>query len=147
MAKGKRFTITDIEALQTSGRIRGIVAQVNVQKPANEAKKSKYRNKKVIMDYGEGHVVTFDSQKEAARWGELILESRQGLITNLERQYKFLLNVNEQKICSYLADFVYDKRGVRIVEDVKSPMTKKLPVYRLKKKLMKAIYGIDIVEV
>jgi hypothetical protein len=26
-------------------------------------------------------------------------------------------------------------------------MTKKLPVYRLKKKLMKAIYGIDIVEI
>jgi hypothetical protein len=26
-------------------------------------------------------------------------------------------------------------------------MTKKLPVYRLKKKLIKAIYGIDIVEI
>ncbi len=33
------------------------------------------------------------------------------------------------------------------VIDVKSEMTKKLPVYRLKKKLIKAIYGFDIVEI
>lgn len=34
-----------------------------------------------------------------------------------------------------------------VVEDVKSPATRKLPLYRLKAKLMKAIHGIEIREI
>ncbi len=47
----------------------------------------------------------------------------------------------------YRADFVYEelRKGVwsEVVEDVKGFLT---PMYRLKRKLMKAIYGIDIRE-
>jgi len=34
-----------------------------------------------------------------------------------------------------------------VIEDVKSPVTRKLPAYRLKKRLMLACHGITIVEV
>jgi len=50
------------------------------------------------------------------------------------------------KICRYVADFGYIENGAVVIEDVKSKITKGLPVYRLKKKLMKALYGIDIRE-
>src|SRR3990172_3854168 len=46
----------------------------------------------------------------------------------------------------YNPDFSYRKSGL-VVEDVKSPVTRKLPAYRLKKKLMLACYGITIVEI
>jgi hypothetical protein len=54
--------------------------------------------------------------------------------------------VNNQVICTYTADFRYEESGEAIVEDVKSRPTM-TQVYRLKKKLMKAIYDIDIKEV
>lgn len=47
---------------------------------------SKYHSKKITVD-GE----TFDSKKEYRRYRELLLLERAGLITNLQRQVKFLL--------------------------------------------------------
>jgi hypothetical protein len=56
--------------------------------------------------------------------------------------------VNGEKIGRYVADFRYvdTATGVVTVEDVKSGPTK-TPVYRLKRKLVKALYDIDITEV
>jgi hypothetical protein len=42
---------------------------------------------------------------------------------------------------------VYLEGGGRVVEDVKSPVTRRLPVYRLKRRLLAALYGIVIREV
>ena len=61
-------------------------------------------------------------------------------------QVRFNLMVNDQKICAYIADFCYereDKDGVwhYIVDDAKGVET---PEFKLKKKLMKACLGIDI---
>jgi len=36
--------------------------------------------------------------------------------------------------------------GKHVVEDTKSPMTKKLPPYRMKKALMRALFDIVILE-
>lgn len=91
--------------------------------------------------------VRFDSRKEAARWGELVLLEAAGLIANLERQVRFPLIVNGVEVCVYIADFVYSEAGGRVVEDVKSAHTRRLPVYRLKAKLMLAVCGITIREV
>lgn len=99
----------------------------------------KYRNKKLTVDG-----VTWDSQKEYKRWYELNLLQKAGQISELERQVTFRLEVNGQLICKYIADFCYIENGKRIIEDTKSSFTKKLPVYRLKYKLMKAIHGIEI---
>lgn len=73
-----------------------------------------------------------------------------GLVCSLEFQPEYELCVNGRKICIYRADWRYRERKGEtwsdiIVEDRKSEPTK-TPGYRLKKKLMSAIYGIDIRE-
>jgi hypothetical protein len=103
----------------------------------------KYKNIKTVING-----ITFDSKKEAAYYGILKLKQKAGLIDRFEMQVRYDLVVNNVNIGFYKADFVTYKHGkVFEVIDVKSEITNKLPVYRLKKKLMKAIYGIDIVEI
>ena len=109
---------------------------------------SKYHNRKILIDG-----IMFDSAKEAARYCELLLLKHAGEITDLQRQVPYELiptqkdekgKVLERKT-SYIADFVYrDKDGKMVVEDVKGMRTE---VYRLKKKLMLYIHGIQIKEV
>ena len=53
------------------------------------------------------------------------------------------LRVNGALIGHYIADFVYWENDERVVEDCKGVKT---PIYRIKCKLMKAIYGIEIKE-
>ncbi len=113
-------------------------------------KKSKFGNK--ITKRGE---ITFHSKKEADRWDHLnnllLIEH----ISNLRRQVKYRLEVNHIHICDYVADFVYVKDKSIIVEDIKGIGKKRVGQrrfstrtadYRIKKKLMKAIFNIDIVE-
>lgn len=103
----------------------------------------KYKNIKTIVNG-----ISFDSKKEAGYYNVLRLKEKAKMIDRFEMQVKYDLVVNGQKIGFYKADFVTFKDGkVLDVIDVKSEMTKKLPVYRLKKKLIKAIYGFDIVEI
>jgi len=108
-------------------------------------KKSKYGNNKCEVDG-----IVFHSEKEAKRFIELKLLKKAGEIGLLELQKPFLLieaNETERK-CEYLADFVYwdAKTGKQIIEDVKSEMTRKLPVYIMKRKLLKDKYNIEIKE-
>ena len=101
--------------------------------------KSKYRNVKTCVDG-----IRFDSKREAEYYAMLKLRKYAGEIVSFELQKPFPIIVNGIKICTYKADFVeYDKDGNRTVIDVKGFKT---PVYNLKKKLMKAVYGIDIIE-
>ena len=89
--------------------------------------------------------IKFDSKKEAARYVQLTILLKHGKITNLELQPKFDLMVNGTKCGFYKADFRYidEEKNETIIEDVKGMKT---PVYNLKKKLIKAIYDIDIFE-
>lgn len=89
----------------------------------------------------------FDSRKEAKRYLELLPRWRAGEIQALDLQKRIRLIVNGIVVCTYVADFAYIEKGKRVVEDVKSRITRKLPVYILKKKLLKAIYGVEIMEV
>jgi hypothetical protein len=102
--------------------------------------KPKYKNKKTNG---------YDSKKEAKRARELEILFNAGVISFLECQKTFRLEVNGKLICKYICDFYYydNEKKKFIVEDVKSSYTAKLPVYRIKNKLMKAIYDIDIVEI
>lgn len=100
--------------------------------------RSKYGNRRTTIDG-----ITFDSAKEALRWQELRLLEAAGEIRNLARQARYRLEVNGAKVCDYVADFTYDEGDTFVVEDVKGRRT---PVYSLKKKLMKAIHGIEIRE-
>jgi hypothetical protein len=100
----------------------------------------KYGNRKVEID---GHM--FDSQAEADHYGDLRFLERAGEITDLELQPVYPLIVNGVIVAQYRADFRFtDADGVVHVQDVKGVKT---PVYRLKAKMVKAIYGIEIEEV
>ena len=102
----------------------------------------KYNNVKKEVDGKK-----FDSTKESKRYLELKSMVERGEISELHEQVKFTFAHNGVKICSYIADFTYNKDGKEVVEDVKSEMTKKLPVYKIKKKMMVAFFGIEINEV
>jgi hypothetical protein len=56
--------------------------------------------------------------------------------------------VNGVRIGEYIADFRYYDPSQKhlVVEDVKSKPTM-TPAYRMKSRLMKALYGIDVIEV
>lgn len=104
------------------------------------AKPSKFGNKKTIAN---GQV--FDSKREAARYGELLLLERNGEVRNVRRQVLYELKVNGVLIAKYFADFVYELRTrgqwEEIVEDVKGYPNDRWP---MKKKLMKAIYNVSV---
>lgn len=103
-------------------------------------KKSKYHNVKTIVDG-----IPFDSKAEAKRYGELKLMERVGQIFDLELQKKYSIDINGVHICNYIADFVYS--NVYKIENVEDTKGMRTPIYNLKKKLMKAVHGIEITEV
>ena len=120
---------------------KGKKCQVNDTE--NLTKKSKYNNKKV--EY-RGEI--FDSRKEFNRYLVLVDMSERGKIHGLERQVTIPIEHNGVKVCKYIADFKYSRDGVTILEDVKgwrggAPYA----MFRLKAKLVKAFYGIEIVEI
>ena len=88
----------------------------------------------------------FDSRREAIRYAELKMLEQAGEITDLELQPIFPCVINEKPICKYIADFRYTdvKTGKVIIEDTKGFKT---DLYLVKKKMVKAIYNIVIVEV
>lgn len=104
--------------------------------------RSKYHN---IICAHDG--MRFDSIKERTRWLELKIFQGAKEISLLQRQVPFPVIVNNILICKYYADFTYMKNGRLVIEDCKSVFTRKDPVYRLKKKLMKATLNLDITEV
>lgn len=112
----------------------------------NANMKSKYHSTKQIID---GHV--FASKKEAARYAELKLLERAGIISDLELQKRFEL-IPSQRIdgkvvecpCYYVCDFAYCEGEKQVIEDAKGMKTE---VYKIKKKLMLYKYGIAIKEV
>lgn len=121
----------------------------------------KFGNKKTTVDG-----ILFDSKKEADRYRELKLMERLGTIRDLQRQVTFELIPAQherfarysrkgrrlkdgirciEKKCVYIADFVYEQDGKKVVEDVKSKATR-TPEYIIKRKLMLERFGIRIRE-
>lgn len=111
-----------------------------------EEQKSKYRNKKVVIDG-----IKFDSKKEGNRYLELRLMEDTDYIKDLELQKKFELipkyEINGRKVraMNYICDFYYYDilKDKYIVEDVKGMKTQ---VYKLKKKMFEYKYKIEIIE-
>lgn len=103
-------------------------------------RRNKYGNIKTVVDG-----IRFDSKKEAKRYGQLKILEIAKEIKGLDVHPKYQLKVKDEIICFYEADFSYRDLKTKkfIIEDCKGVKT---AVYRLKKKLMKAIYGIEILE-
>lgn len=115
-------------------------------------KRGKYGNVKTVV--GD---IEFDSTKEAARYGNLLLLLKVGLIRDLELQVEFELMRTPIKM-SFVADFCYYEKRRRcpsrganghdaywqyICEDVKGHRTRE---YLRKRKAMKIVHGITIRE-
>ena len=114
-------------------------AQSEARQHQKEEKRPKYNNKKVSID---GR--TFDSKLEASRYVQLKRLEEGGVITGLQCQVPFALEINGHLICKYIADFAYvDIDKHRVIEDAKGMRTRE---YQLKRKLMRAIHGIDVIE-
>lgn len=103
------------------------------------APRRKYGNVPTVVD-GQ----RFDSKKEAGRYEELKGLELAGAIADLRCQVPFEFNHGRVKIGTYKSDFTYLENGELIVEDVKSVATRDLGVFRLKKRLMLAFFGIEV---
>ncbi len=101
-------------------------------------------NAKYSNVFTEVDNIKFRSKREAIRYQELKMLERSGKITGLVLQPRYPINVNGQFICTYVADFRYKERGIVVIEDSKGMRT---PLYKLKKKLVEALYAIRITEV
>lgn len=94
----------------------------------------------------------FDSKKEAmyARTLDLAMHAvdPHDRVVSYETQVKYNFITNNVLICAYKLDFLvhYADGHIEYI-DVKSTGTRKDKVYRIKNKMMKAYYGIDIKEV
>ncbi len=122
----------------------------------------KYGNKPITIDG-----IRFASKKEGYYYLALRDRVDSGEISNLRMQvpYEIVPAVYEtqtihlktkdkqvtkcvQKAVHYIADFVYtDRDGIDQVIDVKGGSATKTKEYLLKKKMMRAFLGIEIVEV
>lgn len=108
-------------------------------------RRQKYANRRVEID-GQ----TFDSKAEARYWGHLQLRLKAGEISNLRRQVAYelapavVIGGRKRPPLRYVADFVWEEGGKTIVADVKGVVPE---AYRIKRHLMKAIHGIDILEI
>lgn len=143
--------------------------QKNDIRPCNNSgkpeAKSKYRNKKTDRLLATGITITFDSQKEALRYDELLVLLKAGRIRNLKLQEEFTVQeahttVDGYRIRAirYRADFTYEEllNPLRppyeeplwrpVVEDVKTPGTR-TKSYEMKKKLFIKKYQMQIREV
>lgn len=100
--------------------------------------------------------IKFDSKTEARRYRELKKMVRAGEIRDLELQpvYVLVKSVkfsNDQKAkpaMRYTADFRYFdvKKGRVVVEDVKSKATAKQTDYKMRRHMMLAFHGIEVLE-
>ena len=107
-------------------------------------KKTKYNNKITELDG-----IKFHSRKESARYSQLKLYEKGGLISDLRLQVpyelipKLVINGKTERAIKYVADFVYydTVHKVEICEDVKGMLT---DIFKIKYRLMKLIHSIDI---
>jgi len=103
----------------------------------------KYGNRKVHLD---GYI--FDSAREAKYYQDHKYLQQAGEISQLEVHPVFKIVVNGIKIGRYTADLSFrEKSGRYRVIDVKSPITAKTEAFRLRKRLVEALYPHIEIEV
>lgn len=148
--------IRDISHFSPAARQQILEKLGREQAGAAMDKPKKYHNRKCTVTIpGSLKQITFDSIKEARRFGELELMKNAGKIRDLRLQVNFTLQEGFTTAAGervrpivYRADFTYQEHtpsGWRtIVEDVKGVRTKE---YSMKRKMMLEKFGVDIREV
>lgn len=133
------------ETIRTQGkaqpaRVVGKVQAKSLSYPATGNKSSnKYNAQKTVING-----VQCDSKKEARIYQDLLNLQNKGIIAHLERQKRFevIPKTKTERAAYYVADYFFQEvaTGQWVVADCKSPITKKLPAYVLKRKIMKYRY-------
>lgn len=125
---------------KSTGPYRPTVGPSTPRPDTPPPKRSKYGNERVTVDG-----MTFDSQHEADYYfSELLPRKQNGELKLLLRQVPFELPGGIKYICDF---FTVDRAGEVTVIDAKSEATRQNRVYINKKKQVKALYGLEIVEV
>lgn len=145
----RAMRLTPAELVDLKARMAGRVSATHMRdNPAERQKRGqKYGNSKV-EDAGR----VFDSKAEHKRWQYLVMLERAGEIRDLRCQVPFELipaqvapSGKKERPTVYLADFAYTaKDGRHVIEDVKGAVT---PEFRLKRKLMLHVHGIEVQEI
>lgn len=88
----------------------------------------------------------FPSKLQARHWDRLLQLQRVGIITKVEHEVRFPLDVNGIHIGDYVADLVcYEKEtGKRRVIDTKGGEATQTKDFKIKQRLMLAVHGIEI---
>lgn len=115
--------------------------------PEKKKTGNKYNAKKVVIDG-----ITFHSTKEGNRYLQLKQLRRaknpEDRVVEIKTQVKYPVRVEGKHICDYRTDFVVTYADGRTeIEDVKG--YKKgagYQLFKLKKKLVEALYNVDITE-
>jgi hypothetical protein len=121
---------------------RLLLSRSTLKKYSKSFKVAKYRSKCCVIDN-----IKFKSIKEAKRYLVHKNDKAKGLIKDYFLQPKYLLvkKNDKNRAVTYAADFkVIKNDNSEVIEDVKGYKTKD---YIIKKKLMKEIYNIDVIEV
>lgn len=115
--------------------------------PARDAAtpKNKYHARKATFDG-----IIFDSSKEALRYRELTEMQLREEISQLRIQVRYILQPaivdgsgKKQRAIAYTADFVYERDGKTVIEDVKSPVTARSESFRVRWRLLLARFKDD----
>jgi hypothetical protein len=135
-----------VETSETPVSVKTVAKRGGVRRAGKAgARKNKYNAAGERIDG-----MWFASAAEGKRYLQLKSMMERNMIDNLRCQVKLPCVVNNRLICTYIADFAYvviDDRGVgirSIWEDVKGMVT---DVYKIKKKLVQAVHGIEILEI
>lgn len=89
--------------------------------------------------------IRFDSKRESAVYADLKLRERAREIVQLKVHPQWEITINGDLIAKYKADFSFKEiSGQFRVIDVKSPATAKKRDFVLIRKLMRALYRIDV---
>lgn len=122
---------------------------VDTMDAADYVAQTKKANKfKAVKHDEDGH--TFASGAELRRYRELKLMVQAGEIVDLMiHSPVFGIVVNGHKVSRYTPDFSYHRAETDewVIEDVKGGRATKTRDYVLRKKLVKALYGVEIVEI
>lgn len=137
----KMFRLSEEQLKQMMERHEGRVHVIKDERPSH----AKYRNKRFRDENG----VLWDSLKEHRRWLDLRLLETAGAIQDLRKKVTFDLlpaamkGHKRMRPLRYIADFVYLEDGLKVVEDAKGYRNE---LYKLKKRLMWQLLGIEIFE-
>lgn len=140
---------------QEKNKKNSIISDELSKPTAKQSGRSKYKATKKTVTLPDGTEHTFDSAKEARVYDDLLIRLKAKEISNLRLQVPYelipkqrLTTGKTERSVKYIADFVYEEDGITKVVDVKGYRRgTAYAVFVIKRKLMKWVHGIEVLEV